>query len=207
MVSIHATGTRSRSLTAADRPPALDLLAAGMQEVPVYRWLLGENSPPEVFRWYGDVLFTDLLPGLRGLFATTGELTGLIAVAGPDHRTQPVDDELANRTRHFVTALDGLIPRFRELQEKSRALAIDSAHSIVFALVHPAHRRNGTLAAMLEPVLQEALGAGSPVTASTADAHMVDVYARKWGGRVYGEFTLTDGPTVWFLTVDPPPTV
>ena len=204
MVRVHATGTGSRALTTADRPLALDLLTAGMQEVPVYRWLLGENSPPEVFRWYGDVLFTDLLPGLRGLFATTGELIGLIAVAGPGHRTQPVDDELATRTRHFVTTLDGLIPRFRELQEKSHRWSVDGAHSIVFALVHPDHRKHGTLAMMLEPVLNEALGAGSPVTASTADAHMIDVYARKWGGRVYGEFTLTDGPTVWFLTVDPP---
>ncbi|EON32494.1 hypothetical protein GTC6_11876 [Gordonia terrae C-6] len=207
MVSIHATGIRSRPLTAADRPLALNLLAAGMQEVPVYRWLLGDDAPAEAFRWYGDILFTDHLPGTRGMFTPAGEMTALLAVAGPDHRTQPVDDELAARSRHFVIALDGFITRFRELQQKSRARSVDGAHSIVFALVHPDHRRHGTLGALLDPVLQQALDAGSPVTASTADEHMIEVYARRWGGRVYDEFTLTDGPTVWFLKVDPPETV
>lgn len=207
MTEVQTTGVRVCPLTADDRDRALGLLESGIREVPVYRWLLGDDAPAEAFRWYGDILFTDHLPGARGMFTPDGELIALIAVAGPDHRTQPVDDELAARSRHFVIALDGFIARFRELQQKSRACTVDGAISIVFALVHPDHRRHGTLAALLDPVLRQAAGARSPVTASTADAHMIDVYARRWGGRVFDEFTLTDGPTVWFLTVDPPETV
>lgn len=207
MAAAHAAVARARPLTADDRELALDLLEMGIREVPVYRWLLGDDAPAEAFRWYGDILFTDHLPGARGTFTPAGEMTALLAVAGPDHRTQPVDDELAARSRHFVIALDGFITRFRELQEKSRVRTVDGAHSIVFALVHPDHRRHGTLGALLDPVLQQALDAGSPVTASTADEHMIEVYERRWGGRVYDEFTLTGGPTVWFLKVDPPETI
>lgn len=206
MTEAPTAGVQIRPLTADDRNRALDLLENGIREVPVYRWLMGVDAPAEAFRWYGDILFTDHLPGTRGVFTPTGELAALIAVAGPDHRTQPVDDELAARSRHFVNSLHGFIGRFRELQEKSRARVVEDAHSIVFALVRPDHRRSGTLAALLDPVLGQALDAGSPVTASTADEPMIDVYARKWNGRVYDEFTLTDGPTVWFLRVDPPGT-
>ncbi|MFE0751152.1 hypothetical protein [Gordonia sp. NPDC058843] len=204
MTGAQPVVARARALTADDRECALDLLESGIREVPVYRWLMGNDAPTDAFRWYGDILFTDLLPGMRGMFTPAGEMIALIAVAGPDHQTQPVDDELAARSRHYVVGLDGFISRFRELQEKSRARTVGGAHSIVFALVHPDHRRYGTLAALLNPVLQRARDAASPVTASTADEHMIDVYARKWGGRVYDEFTLTDGPTVWFLIVDPP---
>nr|WP_064569124.1 hypothetical protein [Gordonia sp. LAM0048] len=206
MTEVQTADVRVRPLITDDRDRALDLLENGIREVPVYRWLLGEAAPVEAFRWYGDILFTDHLPGAQGMFTPEGEMVALMAVAGPDHHTQPVDDELMARSRHFVIAIDGFIARFRELQEKSRARAVGGAHSIVFALVHPDHRRHGTLAALLEPVLRQALDAGSPVTASTADAQMIDVYARKWRGRVYDEFTLTDGPTVWFLRVDPPGT-
>lgn len=203
MRSSRAISTHTRPLTDDDRPDALDLLGPEMRGVPVYRWLIGEDAPADAYRWYADILFTDLLPGLRGMFTDDGRLVALIAVAGPDHSAQPISDELASRSQHYVTALAGFIARFRELQEKSAACVVPGAVSIVFALVHPDHRENGSLTALLEPVLTDALGHGSPVTTSTADRHMVGVYTRKWAGRVYAEFTLTDGPTVWFLRANP----
>ncbi|WP_238421871.1 hypothetical protein [Gordonia sp. 'Campus'] len=204
MGTSQAVGTTVRPLTDDDRPAALDLLGPEMREVPVYRWLIGEDAPDDAYRWYADVLFTDLLPGIRGMFAQDGRLIALIAVAEPDHSAQPVGDELAARSQYYVTALPGFIARFRELQQRSAACVVPGAVSIVFALVHPDHRQAGSLTGLMEPVLTAALGNGARVTTSTADQHMADVYIRKWSGphwsgRIYDEFTLTDGPTVWFV--------
>jgi hypothetical protein len=191
-------------LTAADREQALDLLETGLREVPMYEWLLGRNAQPDAYRWYGEVLFTDYLPGLYGQFTETGELMAVVATSGPDHETQSVDDDLRARTRHFVTTLDGFIERFTELREKSRTSMLTGTVSLVFGLVHQDHRMSRALSNLLQPIVDEAGRRGLLVTLGTGDPQLRDVSRRSWGGEGYGEFDLTDGPTVWLLKVEPP---
>ncbi len=189
----------------ADKDTALGLLERGLREVPVYRWLLGEDASADTYRWYGELLFTETFHGLRGLFDDSGSLLALMAISEPSHERVPVDEDLAARTRHHILAIDGFIDRFTELRNANAAASVaDHAICIVFVVVHPDHRRAGTLTSLADPVVERGLREGIPVVASTADPVMSEVYTRRWRAPVRAEYSLTDGPTVWVHRSDPP---
>jgi GNAT superfamily N-acetyltransferase len=197
--------TTTRQLLASDRNAALDLLQYGLREVPVYRWLIGEDAPADAYRWYGEILFIEYLPGLRGAFDERGALIALIAVSAPTDEAGRIDDDLKERTKQIVQELDGFIHRFTELQRKSEeAQVAENPIKVIFALVHPEHRRGGTLAGLVDPVIERGRREGLPVTCSTSDEQLSALYARRWDAQVRAQFTLTDGPTVWVQRVDPP---
>lgn len=197
--------TTTRQLLASDRNAALDLLQYGLREVPVYRWLIGEDAPGDAYRWYGEILFIEYLPGLRGAFDERGALIALIAVSAPTDEAGRIDDDLKERTKQIVQELDGFIHRFTELQRKSEeAQVAENPIKVIFALVHPEHRRGGTLAGLVDPVIERGRREGLPVTCSTSDEQLSALYARRWDAQVRAQFTLTDGPTVWVQRVDPP---
>ncbi|MDS1115905.1 hypothetical protein RD149_19340 [Gordonia westfalica] len=187
-----------RRLIATDRDAALDLLENGLREVPVYRWLIGDEAPSDAYRWYGEVLFIECMNGIEGIFDSAGRLTALIAVLGSPSEAGRIDDDLKHRTRQWVQSIDGFADRFRELQSKTdEAKVADEAIRVVFALVERGHRGGGTLAELVDPVVERAQRLELPVTASTSDPRLSDLYARKWNCLVRTEFSLTDGPTVW----------
>ncbi|MGP3706028.1 GNAT family N-acetyltransferase [Gordonia paraffinivorans] len=200
----ESSGRIIRRLSASDRDAALDLLEGGLQEVPVYRWLLGEDASVDVFRWYGELLFVEHLSGLRGIFDESGALVALIAVNTNADEAGRADDDLRERSKRYITTIAGFAQRFRELKEKSAATAVkEDAIRVIFALVHPDHRRNGTLSTLVEPVIERGRREGLPITASSSDPALKELYRRKWGGQICAEFTLTDGPTVWVQRLDP----
>ncbi|MFC9981463.1 hypothetical protein [Gordonia sp. NPDC127522] len=202
---VEVGGTTSRRLVETDMETALDLLERGLREVPVYRWLIGADAVAEAYRWYGEILFIEYLPGLRGVFDENGELIALIAVSAPTDEAGRIDDDLKERTKQIVQELDGFIHRFTELQQKSEeAQVAENPIKVIFALVHPDHRRGGTLAGLVDPVIERGRRQGLPVTCSTSDEQLSALYARRWDAQVRAQFTLTDGPTVWVQRVDPP---
>lgn len=202
---VEVGGTTSRRLVESDMETALDLLERGLREVPVYRWLIGADAVAEAYRWYGEILFIEYLPGLRGVFDENGELIALIAVSAPTDEAGRIDDDLKERTKQIVQELDGFIHRFTELQRKSEeAQVAENPIKVIFALVHPDHRRGGTLAGLVDPVIERGRREGLPVTCSTSDEQLSALYARRWDAQVRAQFTLTDGPTVWVQRVDPP---
>ncbi|ETA06086.1 MULTISPECIES: hypothetical protein [Gordonia] len=206
MVTQHAAyrNQAARPLVVSDRDGALDLLENGLREVPVYRWLIGDDAPADAYRWYGEVLLVECMNGLQGIFDDTGNLTAVIAVSESSEEAGVVDGELKDRTRRWVQRIDGFVDRFRELQSKTdEAKVADEAIRVIFALVHPERRGGGTLAALVDPVVERARRLGMPVTASTSDPRLSELYARKWNCLVRAEFTLTDGPTVWVQRLDP----
>ncbi|MBR7191006.1 hypothetical protein KB201_02435 [Gordonia sp. SCSIO 19800] len=202
---VEVGGTTSRRLVESDMETALDLLELGLREVPVYRWLIGADAAAEAYRWYGEILFIEYLPGLRGAFDERGELIALIAVSAPTDEAGRIDDDLKERTKQIVQELDGFIHRFTELQRKSEeAQVAENPIKVIFALVHPEHRRGGTLAGLVDPVIERGRREGLPVTCSTSDEQLSALYARRWDAQVRAQFALTDGPTVWVQRVDPP---
>ncbi|MCT1356185.1 hypothetical protein [Gordonia sp. p3-SID1431] len=202
---VEVGGTTSRRLVESNMETALDLLERGLREVPVYRWLIGADAVAEAYRWYGEILFIEYLPGLRGVFDENGELIALIAVSAPTDEAGRIDDDLKERTKQIVQELDGFIHRFTELQRKSEeAQVAENPIRVIFALVHPDHRRGGTLAGLVDPVIERGRREGLPVTCSTSDEQLSALYARRWDAQVRAQFTLTDGPTVWVQRVDPP---
>ncbi|WP_416259106.1 hypothetical protein [Gordonia sp. 4N] len=202
---VEVGGTTSRRLVESDMETALDLLERGLREVPVYRWLIGADAVAEAYRWYGEILFIEYLPGLRGAFDERGALIALIAVSAPTDEAGRIDDDLKERTKQIVQELDGFIHRFTELQRKSEeAQVAENPIKVIFALVHPEHRRGGTLAGLVDPVIERGRREGLPVTCSTSDEQLSALYARRWDAQVRAQFTLTDGPTVWVQRVDPP---
>ncbi|WP_244970900.1 hypothetical protein [Gordonia jinghuaiqii] len=202
---MDVAATTTRQLLASDREGALDLLELGLREVPVYRWLIGEYAESDAYRWYGEVLFVEYLRGLHGVFDESGRLIALIAAAGTGDDAGLIDEGLKARTREYVRKIDGFISRFTELQKKTEdAKVADHAVKVIFALVHPDHRGGGTLATLVDPVVERARRLGLPLTCSTSDAQLSKLYARKWNALVRAEFTLTDGPRVWVQRIDPP---
>ncbi len=187
-----------RKLCASDRDAALDLLENGLREVPVYRWLIGDEAPVDAYRWYGEVLFVECINGIEGIFDGAGGLIALIAVSGSPDEAGRIDDDLKSRTRRWVRAIDGFADRFQELQSKADETKVaGDAVRVIFALVHSDHRGGGTLAELVDPVVERARRLGLPVTASTSDPRLSELYALKWNCLVRKEFNLTDGPTVW----------
>ncbi|MDT0221312.1 hypothetical protein [Gordonia sp. AC31] len=202
---VEVGGTTSRQLVESDQESALDLLENGLREVPVYRWLIGADAPVEAYRWYGEILFVEYLRGLHGVFDGRGDLIALIAVSAPGDEAGRIDEDMKARTKHQVQVIDGFIDRFTELQRKSEeAQVAENPIKVIFALVHPGHRRGGTLAGLVDPVIERGRREGLPVTCSTSDERLSALYARRWDAQVRAQFTLTDGPTVWVQRVDPP---
>jgi len=202
---VQVGGTTTRHLVESDQDAALDLLEHGLREVPVYRWLIGRDSPVEAYRWYGEILFVEYLRGLHGVFDNWGDLIALIAVSAPGDEAGRIDEDMKARTKHQVQVIDGFIHRFTELQRKSEeAQVAENPIRVIFALVHPDHRRGGTLAGLVDPVIERGRREGLPVTCSTSDERLSALYARRWDAQVRAQFTLTDGPTVWVQRVDPP---
>ncbi|MGW6035954.1 hypothetical protein ACWFOS_20105 [Gordonia terrae] len=202
---VKAGGTTTRQLVDSDLEQALDLLERGLREVPVYRWLIGADAPTDAYRWYGEILFVEYLHGLRGVFDERGQLVALIAVSATTDEAGRADEDLRARTRDRVQTLDGFIHRFTELQRKSaEAQVAENPIRVIFALVHPDHRRSGTLVGLVDPVVERGRHEQVPVTCSTSDQQLSALYARRWNALVRAEFTLTDGPTVWVQCVDPP---
>ncbi|KAF0969671.1 MULTISPECIES: hypothetical protein [Gordonia] len=188
-----------------DQESALDLLEAGLREVPVYRWLLGADADPAIYRWYGEILFVEYLPGLRGVFDECGDLIALIAVSESTQEAGRIDDDLKTRTRGLIKEIDGFVGRFTELQTKTaEAEVAQDPIKVIFGLVHPGRRRGGVFSELVDPVVHRAARLGLPLTCSTADEQLSQLYARKWNAIVRAEFTLTDGPTVWVQRIDPP---
>ncbi|WP_439032083.1 hypothetical protein [Gordonia terrae] len=201
---VEVGGTTSRQVTESDRATALDLLEHGLREVPVYRWLIGADAPVQAYRWYGEVLFVEYLHGLRGVFDDDGAMISLIAVSDSTSEAGRIDDDLKDRTRRHVRELTGFPHRFTELQQKSAESAVaDDPIRVIFALVHPDHRRGGMLAQLVDPVVERVHSEGRPLTCSTSDPQLSDLYARRWNAHVRAQFTLTDGPTVWVQRIDP----
>nr|WP_223205275.1 hypothetical protein [Gordonia jinghuaiqii] len=189
----------------SDRESALDLLENGLREVPAYRWLIGADAPVDAYRWYGEILFVEYLHGLQGVFDESGALIGMIAVSDSIEEVGRIDEDLKARSRHHIQAIEGFVGRFTELQRKSEdAKVADDPIRVIFVLVHPDRRKSGTLAVMVDPVVARVKRERRPLTASTSDAGLSRLYARKWDCQVRAEFTLTDGPTVWMQRIDPP---
>ncbi|MBD0862246.1 hypothetical protein IA539_13625 [Gordonia sp. zg691] len=202
---IQSAATTTRQLLPSDRESALDLLENGLREVPAYRWLIGADAPVDAYRWYGEILFVEYLHGLQGVFDESGALIGMIAVSDSIEEVGRIDEDLKARSRHHIQAIEGFVGRFTELQRKSEdAKVADDPIRVIFVLVHPDRRKSGTLAVMVDPVVARVKRERRPLTASTSDAGLSRLYARKWDCQVRAEFTLTDGPTVWMQRIDPP---
>ncbi|MEO9326619.1 hypothetical protein [Gordonia aurantiaca] len=201
------SATQTRPMTEEDREAALDLLESGLQEVPMYRWLLGEDAPSDAYRWYGELLFAENLAGLKGTFDAAGDLIALVAFSEPGRRSAPVSEELKAQNNHWVRALPGFPQRLTELRTKAADASVaDEPLSIMFALVRPDHRRNGTLTALVDPIVRDGLRRGWVVVTTTADPVMSDYYARRWNAPVRARYTLTDGPSLFVHRADPPGT-
>lgn len=193
-----------RHLTEDDREVALDVLERGLREVPIYSWLLGADSPPEVYRWYGRVIFEENLRYLYGVFESDA-LIALALVTDPEKPSaaEPVSDELMMLNRRYATSVDGFPKRFHELREVGADAEVPGAIDVTLELVLPEYRRRGISARFLDAAREAGRRMGVPVTGSTTHLHMSKFYSERYA-PIHAEFTLTDGPTVWVHRWDPP---
>ena len=195
----------TRGLTRTDKEAALDLLGPAIAEVPVYRWLLGEDLDHDVARWYAEVMFSSHVDGgISGTFDDAGLLCGIMVTTHPDRSENSLGDDLRARSVDIIRSIPGFVRRYQELQDND-ALSTPAGRfiGITFGAVEPHTRKSGLLGALLDPVFARADSESIPVVARTADPALLEVYQRKFGAVIHGEFTVSDGPTVAIVRRDP----
>ena len=184
---------------------AVALIARGVREVPLYRWLLGDGDRDD-----REVLWAELLlaahggDGARGCYDQTGSLRGVALFAAPGRTPPTYADTLRDRTRAMVHEVPGFLERYREMSTaEARYQPSSSPLDIVFAAVDASSRGCGMLAELVDPLVEAADRAGVPVLARASDSALAATYERRWGTTPRGCYRVTGGPVVWILQRDP----
>lgn len=184
---------------------AVALVANGVTEVPLYRWLLGSEDDDRPAHWWAELLLAAHGDqGARGSRDQGGRLCG-VALWAPPGRTRPdYAATLVERTRQMVTGVPGFVQRYREMWAAEEGYRPGSASvDIVFATVDVSLRRSGVLAELIDPLIDSADKAGIAVVTRASDPALAAVYERRWGTTPRAEYRVPGGPTVWILQRDP----
>lgn len=184
---------------------AVALIARGVLEVPLYRWLLGDEKLNDRATLWAELLIASHGgDGARGCYDETGGLRGVALFAAPGRTPPMYTDTLRERTRAMVQEVPGFLGRYREMTEADADYRPSSTPlDIVFASVDASARRSGVLAELVDPLIETADRAGVSVLARASDPALAAVYERRWGTTPRARYRVTDGPTVWILQRDP----
>ncbi|MDL9946995.1 hypothetical protein QSJ19_15630 [Gordonia sp. ABSL11-1] len=195
-----------RDLSWEDRDLAVPLLAAGVAEVPLYRWLLGAGPDGDVIRWWADSMFAaHVADGARGLVEDDGTMRGVILWSPPNRCQTEYPEDLRRTTAEMVTRIPGFVQRYEEMATaETSASPAEASLGIVFAGVERNCRRRGLLGDLVDPVIAMADDGGAPVVVQTSDPQLAVTYERRWRTTPRTHYTVTGGPTVWILQRDPP---
>ncbi|GMU80129.1 MAG: hypothetical protein AMXMBFR46_29140 [Acidimicrobiia bacterium] len=180
-----------RILDDADLDAAVAVLAHGIREIPLYRWLLGEHADDLDKRaWLARIL---LLPLLRaGCVAgaeADGRLVGVLA-------WQPHDLDLSAVTEGALTRDDfsaviqtpELLERLRELwTEPPLPPPVPDGVNMILVTVLPEVRGGDVLADLVAPVEEYCRERDRPAYLWTGSPRVRDWFAAGWHGRVFAE--------------------
>ncbi|RPA06079.1 hypothetical protein [Gordonia sp. OPL2] len=195
-----------RDLNWEDRDIAVPLVATGIGEVPLYRWLLGADPGDDVIHWWADSLFAaHVADGARGLVGDDGTMRGVILWSPPNRRPTEYPEDLRRTTAAMITRIPGFTQRYEEMvTAETAASPAGTSLGIVFAGVERTSRRRGLLGDLVDPVIAMADDGGVPVVVQTCDPQLAVTYERRWRTTPRAHYTVTGGPTVWILQRDPP---
>ncbi|MDL9937931.1 hypothetical protein QSJ18_14350 [Gordonia sp. ABSL1-1] len=199
-----------RDLGPADEASALEVLERSVVEVPLYRWLLGDECTAEqARRWSQVLLAVHLHDGARAVFAEepgrlTPRMCGLVLWSSTDHARGGDAGRLHRLITDMGQADAGFLRRYQEMAAADAAAWTPPASvDVVFAAVAPNMRRTGVLADLVDHVVALADRNGVAVIARASDPALAATYERRWSTTPRAEFVVTDGPRVQILQRDP----
>lgn len=200
--------TTTVTLAGEDLRPAVEMLADHLDEIPLYRWLLGEHaSDLDLRRWLAEILVRPLLNAGCVFGSRRGRrLVGLLVFQLHDadlslDGAPPLTP--ADVTR--VASMPGLRERFAELLSSSQlAPPVDDAVSLRLAIVTPEERGGRALIGMMRGIERFCIAASRPYYAWTGSESLRRYYSQVWGAS---EFAVEDwnGITMYGLVSDRPP--
>ena len=196
------------TLTYDDLGCAIEVLARHVDEIPLYRWLLGEHiSDIDLRKWLAEILVRPLLKAGCVLGSRRdGRLVGLLLFQPQDADLSPDGEPPlvpADVTR--VATMPGLRERFTELLTSSQlAPPVDDAVSLRLALVLPEERGGRALIGMMREIERFCTAASRPYYAWTGSETLRRYYTEVWGAN---EFAVEDwnGITMYGLVSGRPP--
>lgn len=190
---------------ASGHADAVAIIAHGVVEVPLYRWLLDDDDPDGRARLWAELLIASYgAGGARRSHDEVDRLRGIALFASPDRTPPRYVDTLRRRTLQMVEEIPGFAERYQEMRRgEARYSPSSTPLDIVFAAVDTSSRRSGVLAELIDPLIDTADRAGVPVIARASDPALAAVYERRWGTTPRAEYRVAGGPTVWILQRDP----
>ncbi|GAA14376.1 hypothetical protein [Gordonia alkanivorans] len=196
------------TLTGDDLDPVIELLADGLDEIPLYSWLLGEHMADRSLRkWLAEILVRPLLNAKCVVGARRGvRLVGLLVF-------QPHDADLAVDGKPPLTPADfaavatvpGVRERIAELLTSSKlAPPADDAVNLRIGVVAQSERGGRATIGMMREIERFCTAASRPYYAWTGSETLRRYYTEVWGAN---EFAVEDwnGITMYGLVSDRPP--
>ncbi|SDU31824.1 hypothetical protein [Gordonia westfalica] len=196
------------TLTDKDLDSAVDVLADGLHEIPLYTWLLGEHiSDRSLRRWLAEILVRPLLNAGCVLGSRReGRLVGILVFQPHDAELSP-DGKPPLTPADFTVAADvpGLRERVVELLTSTRLAApADDAVNLRIGIVAAGERGGRAVTGMMREVERFCIVASRPYYAWTGSESLRRYYTQVWGAS---EFAVEDwnGVTMYGLVSDRPP--
>ncbi len=208
MIDDRNGGIETTALTGDDLDSVVDLLAHGLNEIPLYLWLLGEHMADHSLRkWLAEILVRPLLNVgcVLGSFRR-GQLVGILVFQPHDVDLAPGGEPpLTPGDFSAVAAVPGLRERVVELLTGSRlAPPVHDAVNLRIGIVAPAERGGRVLVDLMSEVERFCTAASRPYYAWTGSESLRRYYAQVWGAS---EFAVENwnGITMYGLVSDRPP--
>ncbi|MCK8612331.1 hypothetical protein [Gordonia sp. C13] len=196
------------TLTGDDLDPAIELLADGLDEIPLYSWLLGDHIADRSLReWLAEILVRPLLNAGYVIGARLGDrLVGLL-VYQPHDADLSVDGSppLAPADFAAVATVPGVRERVAELLTSSTlAPPADDAVNLRIGVVARTERGGRATVAMVRELERFCTAAARPFYAWTGSESLRRYYTEVWGAN---EFAVEDwnGIKMYGLVSDRPP--
>lgn len=187
---------------------AVQLVADSVDQIPLYRWLLGEHVDDRVKReWLADLFIRPL----RRLGCVVGARDGgrLVAVllwqphdvdVSPDGKAPLTPDDVA-----VAVATPGLRERLLKLWTTDPLPApVPDGVNCVLTVVEPAYRGGSVLYDMTRKVEDFCHEHNRPFYCWTGSTHVRDWFCEGWGATVFG-ITEWEGRPMYGLITDRPP--
>ncbi|MGW6033004.1 hypothetical protein CYJ73_02105 [Gordonia terrae] len=181
--------TAERTLTTADLRPAAELLARAVDEIPLYRWVLGEHiADPTLCEWLAEIL---VRPHLEAGYVIgshqDGRLVGILVWHPHDADLSP-DGSPPLVPADFLRA--STIPGLRErlidfLTSAQLPSPAADAVDVRLAAVLPECRGGDALTGMMREVERFCVSAARPYYAWTGSKRLRDWFVHEWGASLF----------------------
>ncbi|MCG7630772.1 hypothetical protein MHN80_00440 [Gordonia McavH-238-E] len=181
--------TSERTLTAADLRPATELLARAVEEIPLYRWVLGDRLTDRSLReWLAEILVRPYLGAGYVIGSFFDEhLVGILI-------WHPHDVELSSDGAPLLIPEDfvrvATIPGLRErliqfLTSEQLPFPATDAVDVRIAAVAPEVRGGDALTGMMREVERFCVSAARPYYAWTGSKRLRDWFVHEWGASLF----------------------